>query len=169
MSCLLSNPTVFFGESLPDRFHHLLQKDLPKADLLLVMGTSLQVAPVSHIPDMVSCNRVLFNRDMVMRIRKGSDMFVSGDCDETVQSLCDLLGWGEALLEANSNTTVRKKEGSENGTEEPLDAEKKVEGNEADKDEANPKEEEKDDKKDDSEEDDQGYVKPPAEEDKASS
>mmetsp|Transcript_20070 Transcript_20070/g.42432 ORF Transcript_20070/g.42432 Transcript_20070/m.42432 type:complete len:490 (-) Transcript_20070:1420-2889(-) len=84
---------VFFGEGLPNRFHKLLKRDMPKADLLLVMGTSLQVAPVSMIPDMVRCNRVLFNRDLVMKIRKKRDLFVPGDCDSNVQTLLDLLGW----------------------------------------------------------------------------
>ena len=92
---------VFFGEDLPDRFHKLLKKDIPKADLLLVMGTSLQVAPVSMIPDMVRCNRVLFNRDKVMKIRPG-DIFVPGDCDSNVEELSSLLGW--TLLQTTTGT-----------------------------------------------------------------
>ena len=84
---------VFFGEGLPTKFFKLLKKDIPKADLLLVMGTSLKVAPVSEIPNMVKCKRVLFNRDLVMKIRKGKDMFVPGDCDSSVKKLIDLLGW----------------------------------------------------------------------------
>ena len=84
---------VFFGEQLPDKFYQLLKKDLPQADLLMIMGTSLNVAPVSQIPNMVRCNRVLFNRDLVMRIRKGRDSFVEGDCDSNVQKLMDKLNW----------------------------------------------------------------------------
>jgi NAD-dependent SIR2 family protein deacetylase len=94
---------VFFGESLPDRFHQLLQKDLKQADLLLIMGTSLQVAPVSLIPNMVSCPRVLFNRDLVLRMKK-KDVFVEGDCDTNVELLCSLLGWDKELLEQNKKT-----------------------------------------------------------------
>lgn len=30
---------VFFGESLPHRFHKLVKQDMKKADLLIVMGT----------------------------------------------------------------------------------------------------------------------------------
>lgn len=37
---------VFFGENLPARFHASLKGDVKKTDLVLVMGTSLQVAPV---------------------------------------------------------------------------------------------------------------------------
>jgi hypothetical protein len=92
-----------------------LQQDIPKADLLLVMGTSLQVAPVSLIPDMVNCNRVLFNRDLVMRIQRG-DIFVSGDCDKSVKDLCELLGWGEDLLAAHTRASVRKEQEDEKPT-----------------------------------------------------
>mmetsp|Transcript_37511 Transcript_37511/g.90993 ORF Transcript_37511/g.90993 Transcript_37511/m.90993 type:complete len:192 (+) Transcript_37511:2882-3457(+) len=90
---------VFFGESLPDRFHKLLRKDVKEADLLLIMGTSLQVAPVSLIPNMVNCNRVLFNREKVLKIRKKQDMFLEGNCDDNVTELCATLGWKEELLE----------------------------------------------------------------------
>ena len=98
---------VFFGESLPDRFHKLLRTDVQKADFLLVMGTSLQVAPVSMIPNMVRCRRALFNRDEVMNIRGGGkDVFVEGDCDANVEILCDLLGWKEELHEQNKKSRV---------------------------------------------------------------
>jgi len=89
---------VFFGESLPDRFYKLLRTDVREADLLLVMGTSLQVAPVSMIPDMVECeHKVLFNREPVMHIRTGQDVFCAGNCDDRVMELCSILGWEEDL------------------------------------------------------------------------
>ena len=112
------NGQVFFGESLPDRFHNLLPKDIAKADLLLIMGTSLQVAPVSLIPTMVKCNRVLFNRDIVMMM-SGGDIFVKGDCDKNVQELCDLLGWGEALLENHEKCSISQ---STEEVEEPKES-----------------------------------------------
>ncbi|RNF27246.1 silent information regulator 2 [Trypanosoma conorhini] len=57
---------VFFGESLPDAFFDLFQ-DLPQVELLLVMGTSLQVHPFADLavgvrPDVP---RVLFNLERV--------------------------------------------------------------------------------------------------------
>ena len=46
----LVKPTiVFFGESLPDRFSQLAAVDMPKADLLIVMGTSLVVYPFAGL------------------------------------------------------------------------------------------------------------------------
>jgi NAD-dependent SIR2 family protein deacetylase len=112
---------VFFGESMPDRFSRLLKKDRKEADLLIIMGTSLQVAPVSMIPNMVSCNRVLFNREEVLSLKAG-DHFIEGDCDVNVEKLCELLGWKEKLLAQNAKTkiVVEKKEAPDT----PSDAEK---------------------------------------------
>jgi NAD-dependent SIR2 family protein deacetylase len=100
---------VFFGESLPDRFHSLLQDDVESADLLFVMGTSLQVAPVSLIPQMVNCPRVLFNRDLVMDLNEG-DVWVPGNCDDAVEKLCELLGWWDMLKKQNKLTRIAVKE-----------------------------------------------------------
>lgn len=40
---------VFFGESLPRRFHDSIKSDENEADLVLVMGSSLKVNPVRSI------------------------------------------------------------------------------------------------------------------------
>lgn len=40
---------VFFGEQLPPEFH-LTMMQVPKADLCLIMGTALAVAPFNIIP-----------------------------------------------------------------------------------------------------------------------
>jgi NAD-dependent histone deacetylase SIR2 len=43
---------TFFGEALPDGFFQRLKtQDKDKADLVIVMGTSMKVAPVSEIPN----------------------------------------------------------------------------------------------------------------------
>jgi len=42
---------VFFGENLPPRFFHCAEKDMPKCDLLIVMGTSLVVQPFASLVD----------------------------------------------------------------------------------------------------------------------
>ena len=44
---------VFFGEGLPNEFHHAIEADRLKADLVIVMGSSLKVKPVAHIPNLV--------------------------------------------------------------------------------------------------------------------
>ena len=40
---------VFFGEALPRRFFERAQEDFPRADLLIVMGTSLVVQPFASL------------------------------------------------------------------------------------------------------------------------
>lgn len=42
---------TFFGEDLPDEFgHRLIRQDREKVDLVIVIGTSLKVAPVAEVP-----------------------------------------------------------------------------------------------------------------------
>ncbi|PWN25166.1 NAD-dependent deacetylase sirtuin-2 [Jaminaea rosea] len=63
---LVKNDIVFFGEGLPTRFFERLG-DLRQADLLIVLGTSLQVQPFASLIDRVpaSCPRVLLNLERV--------------------------------------------------------------------------------------------------------
>jgi NAD-dependent SIR2 family protein deacetylase len=121
---LIKPDIVFFGESLPTRFGKLLSKDLKRTDLLLVMGTSLMVTPVSLIPEMVDakCYRALLNKEVVgdFEIPLSSshwnqrDVIELGDCDSSVVQLCTLLGWKEELLALHQsrqlcpNNTVEK-------------------------------------------------------------
>lgn len=45
---------TFFGEALPDKFFDRLRNvDRDKADLVIVIGTSMKVAPVSEIPQFI--------------------------------------------------------------------------------------------------------------------
>jgi len=105
---LVKPDIVFFGESLPTRFGRMIQSDLREADMLIVMGTSLKVAPVSLIPEIVDEDvpRLLFNRDLVgdfcqTRDNLLRDVWESGDCDVTVKKFCDLLGWTDDLMKIN--------------------------------------------------------------------
>jgi len=65
-SGLVKPDIVFFGESLPTRFFRCIP-DLKTADLLIVMGTSLQVQPFASLIDAVpaTCPRVLLNLERV--------------------------------------------------------------------------------------------------------
>ena len=125
---------VFFGEDLPERFHALARADMQAADMVLVLGSSLQVMPMSDLHRQASptCPRVLINREpageevvvddatleslspaQVARILHGHsqggfrfkaadnyrDVFLQGDCDDTVRALADACGWLPDLLE----------------------------------------------------------------------
>ncbi|CAB9509438.1 protein deacetylase sirtuin-2 [Seminavis robusta] len=109
---------VFFGEALPPRLNLLIQNDLPRASLMLILGTSLQVVPVSLIPDWVpsSCRRVLLNRELVGNLaigtgshpnEKSRDLFQAGDCDDSILAICRALGWEDLLRKQNEATRIR--------------------------------------------------------------
>lgn len=111
---LIKPDIVFFGESLPVRFKNLLHKDLADNDLLIVMGTSLKVAPVSLIPEMLNSRipRILFNRELVGDFcppgtdGNHRDVHHDGDCDDSVREFCSLLGWEDELLELNEKAKI---------------------------------------------------------------
>jgi len=110
---------VFFGEGLPNRFHNLLSRDVKDADCCLVLGTSLMVAPVSNIPEMVNkkkCRRILINREQVgsfpsRRFASRDEMEIA-DCDTSVRKLAKLLGWLDELEELHAKVSKKfSKEG----------------------------------------------------------
>ncbi|KAI1458093.1 SIR2-domain-containing protein [Annulohypoxylon moriforme] len=85
---------TFFGEELPDEFsQRLVKHDRDLVDLVVVIGTSLKVAPVSevvpylppHIP------QIYISRTPVSHINFDIDLL--GDCDVVVAELCRRAGW----------------------------------------------------------------------------
>ena len=106
---------TFFGESLPERFFERLY-DLRRANLLLVMGTSLVVQPFASLIDEVplDCPRALLNLERVGETGRGSmfskfgldfsegfdfdsedsrDIFCPGAVDKTVRLIAQKCGW----------------------------------------------------------------------------
>ncbi|XP_051477867.1 NAD-dependent protein deacetylase sirtuin-3, mitochondrial isoform X1 [Apus apus] len=92
---------VFFGEELPQRFLlHLT--DFPRADLLFVIGTSLEVEPFASLAGAVrgSVPRVLLNRELVGPFawhQRHRDVAQIGDVVSGVEKLVELLGWTEEM------------------------------------------------------------------------
>lgn len=105
---------VFFGENLPPAFwdYHL---QVPFTDLLLVVGTSLEVYPFAMIADAVGRKtpRVLINLSVVGSFgSRDNDMVLGGDLVENVEKLAKALGWEEKLknLEESYNVRYKKEE-----------------------------------------------------------
>ncbi|KAM7537590.1 hypothetical protein Aperf_G00000063072 [Anoplocephala perfoliata] len=117
---------VFFGEGLPSAFTRGVTRDFPKCDLLIIMGTSLQVLPFCGI---VNCTRkgiprLYINREYSTCLTSGfvsfvmkwmvagfksrplqwgnpgnkTDVFVEGDADAACLRFAELLGWKDDLL-----------------------------------------------------------------------
>ncbi|CAO3690084.1 unnamed protein product [Rhizopus stolonifer] len=108
---LVKPDITFFGENLPKRFFDHLS-DFEKADLLIVIGTSLQVQPFASLIDDVedTVPRLLINKELVgchhskksgfdFRWKYGLNRDVSylGSCDEGIEKLAALLGWEKDL------------------------------------------------------------------------
>ncbi|XP_026176283.1 NAD-dependent protein deacetylase sirtuin-3, mitochondrial isoform X2 [Mastacembelus armatus] len=108
---------VFFGEELPQHFLKYLT-DFPLADLLIIMGTSLEVEPFASLAGAVrsSVPRLLINRDLVGPFtwgRRPHDVMQLGDVVNGVQSLVGAIGWTQELdsLMASAAEKVANKTG----------------------------------------------------------
>ncbi|KAI2469644.1 SIR2-domain-containing protein [Annulohypoxylon bovei var. microspora] len=105
---------TFFGEELPDEFsQRLVKHDRDIVDLVVVIGTSLKVAPVSevvpylppHIP------QIYISRTPVTHINFDIDLL--GDCDVVVAELCRRAGWSlnHKMLSPDQVIDTRLEEG----------------------------------------------------------
>ena len=109
---LVKPKTVLFGRSLPSEFSDSLEGDVSHLDLLLIIGTSLVVAPANRLVQVVpkTTIRVVVNNDPVgsaLGIVYSSkdkydhestrDLFLQGDCDDVLLQLTTELGWLDDL------------------------------------------------------------------------
>ncbi|MCJ1399840.1 NAD-dependent histone deacetylase sir2 [Xylographa trunciseda] len=85
---------TFFGESLPSGFHErLCVHDRYLVDLVIVIGTSLKVAPVSEVVGFLPSHvpQMFISRDPCLHV--DFDVEMLGDCDVVVAELCRRAGW----------------------------------------------------------------------------
>eukprot|EP00164_Ancoracysta_twista_P002587 GFYU01003442.1.p1 GENE.GFYU01003442.1~~GFYU01003442.1.p1 ORF type:complete len:397 (+),score=108.48 GFYU01003442.1:17-1207(+) len=127
---------TFFGEALPDRFVELRKEDMPKTDLLIVMGTSLKVQPFCSLIDWVAplCPRLLINRELVGVDSTFSspfqfdsednyrDVVRTGDCDSVVMDLAIALDWQKELQELMDEYDERQSDDAVDDLTATLDA-----------------------------------------------
>lgn len=90
---VLKPDITFFGEALPSKFHRLIREDVLQCDLLICIGTSLKVAPVSEIVNMIPANvpQVLINKDPVKHAE--FDLSLLGLCDDVATLVAQKCGW----------------------------------------------------------------------------
>jgi len=125
---LVKPKIVFFGESLPESFLQNHQRDLADCDLLIVLGTSLVVAPFNSLVGLAarSAPRLLVNREPAGtsdELARGfrfhttgegenwRDAWHQGDCDSGCKALASALGWGEeldALIESKGASEIHR-------------------------------------------------------------
>ncbi|KAI9884384.1 MAG: hypothetical protein M1823_003838 [Watsoniomyces obsoletus] len=107
---------TFFGEALPGIFHdRLVKHDRDKVDLVIVIGTSLKVAPVSEIVGFLPPNvpQIYISREPVSHI--DFDIELLGDCDVVVAELCRRAGWNltHEMIPPEQKVNVELLEGHE--------------------------------------------------------
>uniref|UniRef100_A0A8C2XDL8 NAD-dependent protein deacetylase n=1 Tax=Cyclopterus lumpus TaxID=8103 RepID=A0A8C2XDL8_CYCLU len=108
-SSLVKPDIVFFGESLPVRFFTSMKMDFPRCDLLIIMGTSLQVQPFAGLVGSVVCfclqadplfGLLGFGGGMDFDSEKAyRDVAHISTCDDGCLALAELLGWKVELEE----------------------------------------------------------------------
>lgn len=87
---LIKPGIVFFGQptNLDDDQAY---SDAREADLLIVIGTSLKVAPISELPSVMSnVPSILINREPVSHTFNSE---LIGECDDVIKSIETALGW----------------------------------------------------------------------------
>ncbi|KAF1817069.1 SIR2-domain-containing protein [Eremomyces bilateralis CBS 781.70] len=85
---------TFFGEQLPKQFFDVIKyQDYNVVDLVIVIGTSMKVKPVSEIPNFLpkGVPHIYISRDPCHHIN--FDISLLGDCDLVVAELCRRAGW----------------------------------------------------------------------------
>ncbi|KAI0272734.1 DHS-like NAD/FAD-binding domain-containing protein [Gloeopeniophorella convolvens] len=111
---------TFFGEKLTDTFEASLELDRGEADLLLVIGTSLKVAPVSdiitHLPHSVP--QILINKTPVKHINP--DIILLGDADRIIEHLCEKLDWTLPPAKAGQHLNVEPSSSKKRRSQEPV-------------------------------------------------
>ncbi|KAL8007004.1 putative Zinc finger, ZZ-type, Zinc finger, PHD-type, Sirtuin family, Zinc finger, FYVE/PHD-type [Plasmopara halstedii] len=120
---VLKPEITFFGEILDDKVSTMITKDRLRADLLIVIGTSLKVAPVMEIPSYLPSHipQVVINKTALKKKKLKSknlsaggtmsqisgtqdskmdedneeefDMSLLGNCDDIVRYICAQAGW----------------------------------------------------------------------------
>ena len=119
---LVKPDIVFFGEALPESFHR--NRSLPaKADLAIIMGTSLTVQPFASLPSFVreEIPRVLINYERVGGLgSRADDVLLLEDCDAGVRKFADALGWREELEREWARSNPNKGERKEQEEQEAL-------------------------------------------------
>lgn len=110
---ILKPSIIFFGETLPERFKWLTSTDMMSADLLIIIGTSLNVEPCASLVYQVGdlCPRLLINLEAVgpfkdyKNPRNYRDVYVKDSIDNAVLTFCKEMCWEKDLYRIQQKKT----------------------------------------------------------------
>ncbi|KAK5455229.1 NAD-dependent histone deacetylase sir2 [Exophiala xenobiotica] len=98
---LLKPDMTFFGEHISHSYAPRLEVDKAKVDLLVIVGTSLKVAPVNDmllaVPPTVP--QIWISKDRCQREGVKVDIELLGECDLIIEEISRRAGWTAALEE----------------------------------------------------------------------
>ncbi len=98
---LLKPDMTFFGEHISFNYAPRLEVDTGRVDLLVIIGTSLQVAPVNDmllaVPPTVP--QIWISKDRCQRQGVKVDIELLGECDVIMEEIARRAGWTAALKE----------------------------------------------------------------------
>ena len=102
---------TFFGEQLPENFKIAINQDINKVDLVLVIGTSLKVAPVADIVGKIPEHipQILLNKDPINHCQ--FDVSLLGYCDDVASYIAIELGESWDLPHPDYNKIRGEKNG----------------------------------------------------------
>jgi NAD-dependent histone deacetylase SIR2 len=124
---------TFFGEDLPGEFgRRIVHDDRDVADLVIVIGTSLKVAPVADVPGIMPSTvpQIYISRTVSLSLgikicsmkltpqpvsHMGFDIDLLGDCDVVISELCRRAGWDfkHEMMPEDERVEVVQEEGYE--------------------------------------------------------
>ena len=81
---------VLFGEGLPMESWHLAEKDIRASDLLIIIGTSLEVYPVNQLP-LVAMGKTVFINNEDINLDYGFDIKIIGKAGDVLEKLDNYL------------------------------------------------------------------------------
>jgi NAD+-dependent protein deacetylase SIR2 len=86
---------VFFDESLPAKYGGRLKADKGKVDLLIIIGTSLEIKPLSKLPleDPIKEKPMIWINQTASTDKFQPAIQLLGKCDIVVEELARRLGW----------------------------------------------------------------------------
>ncbi|MNB78411.1 NAD-dependent protein deacetylase [compost metagenome] len=84
---------VLFGEMLPDNAWNQAFQWFNHAELVLVIGTSLQVAPANQLPCLTSGHTVYMNMEMPEELDPSFDLMIKGKVGQLLAELDEMLDY----------------------------------------------------------------------------
>lgn len=83
---ILRPNVTLFGENLPEKEWNMALKEVKKSDLLIVIGTSLEVSPVNQFPNLAGGKTIYINNENKQKVHE-FDYVVKGKVGKILEDL----------------------------------------------------------------------------------